>query len=350
MSPALLSSALASILFFQSASSVALDPRAISDFGDCSNPTIAYVKDADGMRGYGYTPANQKDFPHGATADFTAISDFICRRLQNECRAPASTVGLCDWGALIGLTAKDKQAADAFNENLMRDMTAPAPAPNPAPNPSPAPSPSPAPAPEEKPKYNIETKLSSQQIVYDGDLDLRWWFDNRMVTDDPSNGASCPVDWFPMGDSKAIKFTCSFPDGSVEKLLRMAMNEMIQESVASPTIAGGDKPFARYEVMPDGCMISGGCWKLKKKTSFPIVGDMKLFNLTGDRNEEQGNLHYEISETGSPACKVCSYLAGAGAGTGGLASAVTTKLGSLTMGGAVGVFSGAMTIGCLLGC
>jgi hypothetical protein len=66
---------------------------------------------------------------------------------------------------------------------------------------------------------------------------------------------------------------------------------------------------------------------------------MKLSNLTGDRNEEQGTLHYEISVGGSPACKVCSYLAGAGAGFGGLVTTVGSKLGTLPLGGLVGAFT-----------
>jgi hypothetical protein len=118
MFPIRLPSALASFFFVQLAHSAALDPRATSVFGDCSNPTIAYVRKLDGLRGYGYAPANQKDFPHGATTDFTAIAEYICRRLENECLAPVVTVGICDWAALIGSTAKDKQAADVFNQNL----------------------------------------------------------------------------------------------------------------------------------------------------------------------------------------------------------------------------------------
>jgi len=337
MFPALLSSVLVSILLCQSAYSAALDPRAISDFGDCSNPTIAYIKGADGLRGYGYTPANQKDFPHGATTDFAAISNFICRRLQNECLAPASTVGLCDWGALIGSTTKDQKAADAFNDNLMKNM---------------APDPNPKPEPSSKPPHKIEAKLSSRQIVYDGDLDLRWWFDNKMITDDPKDGASCPLDWFPMGDSKSIRFTCSFPDGSVATLLRTAMNEMIQQSVTSPSISNSEKPFARYTVKHVSGCNRGECPAptYKPYTKFPVEGDMKLFNLTGDRNEEQGMLHYEILQPGSKACKVCSFLAGTGAGSGGLAAAVGTKLGTLTLGGLVGAFTGFVTITCLAAC
>jgi hypothetical protein len=296
MSPTLLPSVLTIILLFQTAYSAVLNPRAMFDFGECRNSRIAYVKGTDSFRGCGCKPANQKDFLHGAKADFAAISNFIYQRLQNECLAPASTVGLYDWGAPIGSTAKDKHAADAFNENLMRDM-----------NPTHIPKLKPTPKLMPKPEYNIETKLSSQQVEYDGDLDLLRWFDNRMITDDPSNGTSCPIDWFHLVDSKAIKLTCSFPDGSVEKPLRTAMNTLIQESVTNSSIATDEKPFSRYTTKSGGCN-RGGCPKAKPYSRFPMVDDMKLFNLMGDRNEEQGTLRYEISVGSSPSCKVCDYL------------------------------------------
>ena len=343
MSPTLLSSALTSLLLFESAYSAVLMPRAAADFGDCTNPTIAYVKGVDGLRGYGYKPVNQKDFPHGAATEFTAIADFICGRLQNECLAPTATAALCRLSALGAKVEKEQKAVDWFNENIMQNI-------NPTPSPAPKPKPKPTPTPQPKRIYNIETKISSRHVLYDGDLDLRWWFDNRMKTDDPRDGATCPVDDFPMGNKKAIRFTCSFPDGSVEKLLRTAMNELIQNSVTDASISVAEKPFARFEEKPGPCN-RGGCPKPKPYSKFPAVGDMRLFNLTGERNEEQGVLHYEIVDTSSSAaCKVCSYLAGTGAGAGGLAATVGAKLKDLAVGGLVGTFSGGITIACLLAC
>ncbi|RKK76791.1 hypothetical protein BFJ69_g6740 [Fusarium oxysporum] len=68
----------------------AMIPRQTTDFGVCTDPTIMYVQDQDGMLGYGYKPANTDDFPHGATADIATIIDFIRSTLQNACRAPTA--------------------------------------------------------------------------------------------------------------------------------------------------------------------------------------------------------------------------------------------------------------------
>ncbi|KAF1834731.1 hypothetical protein BDW02DRAFT_568833 [Decorospora gaudefroyi] len=339
MAPTLLSLALASVILSPLAHSAAVKPRAPYDFGSCGVPQISYVKGEDGLNGYGFKPTNQKDFPHGAAPDFVAIAQFICNRLKNECVASGETVALCRLTLLASKKETDDAAkASVFNKWIKSDKDE-------------EPSPKPKPKKPTKPEYNIETKISSKHVIYEGDLDLRWWFDNKMITDDPSNGASCPVDWFNMGNNKAIKFECSFPDGSVEKLLREAMNTLIQESVTSTKIKEGEKPFARYDAVPGACNRWGVCPEEKPFTKFPAVGDMKLFNLTGERNEEQGNLHYEISEVGGDACKVCDYLGAAGAGADGLASVVGGKLASASFGGAVGAFTGVVTIGCFLaGC
>jgi hypothetical protein len=254
--------------------------------------------------------------------------------------APAKAYGLCDWAALIGSTAKAEQAVVAFNENIMQDI---------APIPTSA-APVPQPTASAKPDYKIEAKVSKKTAVYNGDMDLRWWFDNRMRNDDASDGASCGLDWVSMGDNVMIKFSCSFADESVEKLLREAMNTMIQESVTSSSISAAEKPFSRYMAVPGNCNSWGVCPTKKKPfTSFPIEGDLRLFSHV-DRNEEQGWMHYEISEGGSDACRMCSYLGAAGAAAGGLANTVQATLAGSSVGGPIGVFTGSVTIGCLMAC
>ena len=66
-----------------------------------------------------------------------------------------------------------------------------------------------------------------------------------MKNDDASDGASCGLDWDSMGDNTMMKFTYSFADQFVERLLREAMNTMIQESVTSTSISTAEKPFDR---------------------------------------------------------------------------------------------------------
>jgi hypothetical protein len=86
------------------------------------------------------------------------------------------------------------------------------------------------------------------------------------------------------------------------------MNALIQESVTNSSIATDEKPFSRYTTKSGGCN-RGGFPKPKSISRFPMVDDMNLFNLMGDRNEEQGTLRYEISVGSSPSCKACDYLA-----------------------------------------
>ena len=61
-------------------------------------------------------------------------------------------------------------------------------------------------------------------------------------------------------------------------------------------------------------------------------------------------MHYEISEGGSDACRMCSYLGAAGAAAGGLANTVQATLAGSSVGGPIGVFTGSVTIGCLMAC
>lgn len=345
MAPALLSSALASLLLFELAYSAAITPRAVPKWGDCTDPSIAYVKNMDGLRGYGYKPVNQKDFPHGAAQDITAITDFICGRLKNECLAPEASSALCRLSALAVKIEKDQKAADDFNEYLKTDGGDTS---KPKPKPTPKPKPKPEPVPE-KGQYNIETRLSAVPVVFDSDIDLRWWFDNRMETGDASDGAICPRDPINMGDGKVIQFNCNFPDTSVEKLMRAAMNELIQTSVTNASIPLDQKPFARYEEKPGGCNRVG-CPKPKPRSKFPSSVEMALFNLTG-RSESQGSLFYEIIDTGSSGgCGFCDYFGKADEARDAMGKILGGKLSVGKWAGRVGPFTGFLTLGCSMVC
>jgi hypothetical protein len=329
----------ATIVASSLANAAALLPRAVADFGDCKTPLISYVRGADGLKGWGYKPTNQKDFPHGASPDFLAIADFICNRLRNECMAPMKTFSTCSWVTTFASVGKDDEKANLFNKGIMADL---APKPTPAPGP-----PAPKPTSPPKDKYNIEAKPSGVLLEYDGDVDLKWWFDNKLLNDDSGNGASCPVDPINMGNGYSIQFTCTFDHKPAEKYLRAAMNLIIDESVNSKTITETKKPFRRFREKRGAPCNRGGCPKEKAYTWFPRIAHLTIFDLSGPKNEMAGELKYEIFKAPSLGCKICSFLAAAGAGLGGWGTAVGAKLSAIPAGGAVGVFAGVVTIACL---
>jgi hypothetical protein len=342
MARTLLCVTFATIVASSFADAAALLPRAVADFGDCTKPLISYVRGSDGLKGWGYKPTNQKDFPHGASPDFHAIADFICNRLRNECMAPKETVTTCNWVTTFSSAGKDDQKADLFNKGIMADL-----APKPTQTPGP---PAPKPTPPPKDKYNIEAKLSGALLEYDGDIDLRWWFDNKLLNDDSADGATCPVDPIKIGNGYTILFTCTFDHKPAEKYLRAAMNLLIDESVNSKTITETKKPFRRFKEKRGAPCNRGGCPKEKSYTWFPRVAQLTIFDLSGSKNEKAGDLSYEIYKAPSLGCKICSFLAAAGGGAAGLGTAVGAKLAAIPVGGAVGVFTGVMTLGCLGGC
>src|SRR6478752_4581791 len=147
----------------------AMITRQTTDFGVCTNPTIMYVQDQDGMLGYGYKPSNANDFPHGATADIATIIDFIRSTLQNACRAPIAAWFLCTTAAAAANGKEGQDAADAFN-NVMNQSSPPSEA-------SQAPAPAVS-AAAVQPSLNM--KFSKETVVFGDHIDPIWWFNEYL--------------------------------------------------------------------------------------------------------------------------------------------------------------------------
>jgi hypothetical protein len=116
----------------------ALPPRTAVDYGDCKSRLILYLKVADGFKGWGFRPTNQKDFQHRASPYFVPIAVFICNRLRNECMGPTETFNAYNSALTFASAGKVGEKADRFNKDIIPDV---APKPEPTPTP-PAPEPS----------------------------------------------------------------------------------------------------------------------------------------------------------------------------------------------------------------
>jgi hypothetical protein len=90
-------------------------PTSGYNFGSCSNPGIFYGWGLDGESQYAFEPADQNQFPHGASPDIATVESFICNRLRAPCNATAEAQNACNdaFNAYSGLAGQN--AADVWN-------------------------------------------------------------------------------------------------------------------------------------------------------------------------------------------------------------------------------------------
>ncbi|KAK2055066.1 hypothetical protein LY76DRAFT_521186 [Colletotrichum caudatum] len=95
--------------------------QAASEFGSCSDPTIAFKGGlADRQGAQAFVANNQKDFAHGSALNIGVVADFICQRLQSTCKASAAAVAKCKQASTAAKAAtQNAAAASAFNSKLV---------------------------------------------------------------------------------------------------------------------------------------------------------------------------------------------------------------------------------------
>jgi hypothetical protein len=95
----------------------------IYNFGTCSNPAIVYGYGLDGESQYSFEPADQSQFPRGASPDIASVESFICRRLRDKCDASDEAQQACNdaFNAYSGLAGQN--AADVWNIALGLPVT-----------------------------------------------------------------------------------------------------------------------------------------------------------------------------------------------------------------------------------
>lgn len=90
-------------------------PASGYNFGSCSNPGIIYGYGLDGESQYAFQPADQNQFPCGASPDIASVESCICNRLQDTCHATGEAQNACNeaFDAYSGLAGQN--AADVWN-------------------------------------------------------------------------------------------------------------------------------------------------------------------------------------------------------------------------------------------
>lgn len=98
-------------------------PTSVYNFGTCSNPGIVYGYALDGESQYSFEPADQSQFPRGASPDIASVESFICRRLRDKCDASDEAQRACNdaFNAYSGLAGQN--AADVWNIALGLPVT-----------------------------------------------------------------------------------------------------------------------------------------------------------------------------------------------------------------------------------
>ncbi|TVY76580.1 hypothetical protein Focb16_v006384 [Fusarium oxysporum f. sp. cubense] len=245
----------------------AMIPLQTTDFGVCTDPTIIYVQDQDGMLGYGYKPANADDFPHGATADIATTIDFIRSTLQNACRAPTASWFLCTTAAA---------AANGKEEN----------------------------------------------VVFGDHIDPIWWFNEYLKAD--GQPAICGGTPHRMPNDHYITFTCEGEDPNIVPMMKEALIAVAKDTIDNTVLPDDQRMFMHREGLCwDGhnnqCHITEGYPSTVFPQSVHVAVAIEVPG-TGGAGALSGNLRYNIADSSSNNCGMCSYLSTSG----GAVSAVTS--------------------------
>ncbi|KAF2475740.1 uncharacterized protein BDR25DRAFT_379239 [Lindgomyces ingoldianus] len=311
--------------------------RSSPDFGSCFNPTIEYVKDQDGIPGYGYKPANAKDFAHGASPDVEAITEFICSNLQNVCRAPATSYDLCKVAASNTQGKKEKDAADAFNI-VITSATPPT-------SSSSSAAPSETPNPTVEPKVNI--KFSKETVALPGHIDPKWWFDNYFTA--TGIPALCDETAHRMPDNNFLTFSCEGADNGTVPMMKAILNSVVDATIDNTTAKDEERIFKHDDLM---CHGEEKCVKFLPVTIFPqSVHVAVAIDIPNTGGALSGNMRYTISKSSSDNCKLCSFLSAGGGGTAASAKIVEVlKDTSKFISPGFGIGSAIVTLTCLSQC
>lgn len=91
---------------------------ATGNFGSCTNPSIKFANGLDGRKEPAFAPVDQKEFNHGSALNIKIVSDFICDRLNDQCKAGDAEVSKCRSASAAAAQLKGQAAADSFNKAL----------------------------------------------------------------------------------------------------------------------------------------------------------------------------------------------------------------------------------------
>ncbi|EXL71533.1 hypothetical protein FOPG_12758 [Fusarium oxysporum f. sp. conglutinans race 2 54008] len=320
----------------------AMIPRQTTDFGVCTNPTIMYVQDQDGMLGYGYKPSNTNDFHHGATADIATIIDFIRSTLQNACRAPTTAWFLYTTAAAAANGKEGQDAADAFN-NVMNQSS-----PQSEASQAPAPAVSSAAV---QPSLNM--KFSKETVVFGDHIDPIWWFNEYLKAD--GQPAICDETPHRMPNDHYITFTCEGADPNIVPMMKEALIAVVKDTIDNTALPDDQRMFMHREGLCwDGhnnqCHITEGYPSTVFPQSVHVAVAIEVPG-TGGAGALSGNLRYNIADSSSNNCGMCSYLSTSGGAVSALTSVAQVVMGfSELIGPGIAVANAAVSFSCLTTC
>ncbi|KAH7231204.1 hypothetical protein BKA59DRAFT_461481 [Fusarium tricinctum] len=290
----------------------ALIPRVRPDYGQCSEPTVMYVEDQDGMLGFGYKPTNHNDFPHGAGANIQASTDLICSNLQNVCRAPVETVKLCQTAAAAAKSKVGQDAAHTFNIAITASSS------HTSASDTGTPSEDSADA-QDLVEPTLNMKFSTEFVTMEGHIDPVWWFNEYILAD--GQPALCDETPRRMPNDHYITFTCEGADPRIVPMMRDALNDFVQSTMYNEE--SEDRPFKQHY---KNCGEYLTCDPYEKRTRFPqSVHIATALDIPGAGGALSGSLRYTISESTDDNCGLCGFLSAGGT----LASAVAAISGTV---------------------
>ncbi|KAH6954324.1 hypothetical protein DER45DRAFT_632705 [Fusarium avenaceum] len=327
----------------------AIIPRQTADFGKCTNPTIAYVQDQDGMAGHGYKPANTNDFPHGATSDITTIANFICSNLQNVCQAPTSSWFLCTTAGAAANGKEVQDAADAFNAVMNQEGSSQG-------------SSSDSSAADGavdgasdgatiQPSLNM--KFSKETVVFEDHIDPVWWFNEYLKAD--GLPALCDETPHRMPNDHYITFTCEGADSNIVPMMKEALIAVVKDTIDNTELPDDQRMFMHREGLCwDGhtnlCHITEGYPSTVFPQSVHVAVAIEVPG-TGGSGALSGNLRYSITDMSTNNCAMCSYLSTSGGAVSALTSVASVVMSfSELIAPGISIATAAVSFSCLTSC
>ncbi|KAH7148976.1 hypothetical protein B0J13DRAFT_523632 [Dactylonectria estremocensis] len=328
----------------------ALIRRASPDLGVCTEPTIMYVENQDGMLGFGYKPTNNDNFPHGASPDIRSITDFICSNLQNVCRAPTESVDVCKTAAAAADGKEGQDAADAFNNAI---NASPASVPS---NTGEASSPS-VPSDVETAQYTIHPtlnmKFSKEYVDIEGHIDPVWWINEYLKAD--GQPALCDETPHRMPNDLYITFSCEGADPRIVPMMKEALIAVVKSTIDSTSLSDEERIFKhRQGFCFDASMSS--CERQYddrlKSTLWPqAVHVATAIDIPGAGGALSGNLRYTISKSAGDNCKMCGFLATSGGSASTIAGISEIVFGTASLiAPGISILSASVSFACMTSC
>ncbi|KAH7225168.1 hypothetical protein BKA60DRAFT_537340 [Fusarium oxysporum] len=249
----------------------AMIPRQTTDFGVCTDPTIMYVQDQDGM-----LAANGKEGQDAADA---------FNNVMNQSSPPSET---------------SQAAAPAVSSAAVQ------------------------------PSLNM--KFSKETVVFGDHIDPIWWFNEYLKAD--GQPAICDETSHRMPNDHYITFTCEGADPNIVPMMKEALIAVVKDTIDNSSLPDDQRMFMHREGLCwDGhnnqCHITEGYPSTVFPQSVHVAVAIEVPG-TGGVGALSGNLRYNIADSSSNNCGMCSYLSTSGGAVSALTSVAQVVMGFIS--------------------